>query len=307
MRSDQQQIGFIERYALQYYLPCLQYALLWTIYLQTNEPAYILMVVFAIQYIGRFLPKDSFPVLNSTEHNKNIFQVFPLVALIICTWVTIGKLFIDNPFADYSIKQCILSGVVLIYTLPAAIDASHELIHRPQQYFKIIGFVNMALFQFTVYPIEHVQLHHKMVVTDKDPITSPKNRSLYWFIPNSFYQAHKYVFLRDKKMFAVCMATNWLYLGVMLWHAMREFNDWGLALWKVTTFAGIGLFGWAFLENIEYIEHYGLIYRKDADEKKILEVSSWNSDENILANWLVFRFQRHSDHHMNAYKVFTTL
>lgn len=37
------------------------------------------------------------------------------------------------------------------------------------------------------------------------------------------------------------------------------------------------------------------------------EKSSWNTDENMLHNWLVFRFQRHSDHHMNAYKFFTTM
>lgn len=37
------------------------------------------------------------------------------------------------------------------------------------------------------------------------------------------------------------------------------------------------------------------------------EQSSWNTDENMLHNWLVFRFQRHSDHHMNAYKYFTTI
>lgn len=50
-----------------------------------------------------------------------------------------------------------------------------------------------------------------------------------------------------------------------------------------------------------------MVYREDVDKKEINEISSWNSEENILYNWIIFRFQRHSDHHMNAYKIFTTL
>jgi len=64
---------------------------------------------------------------------------------------------------------------MLAYLISPSIDASHELIHRPDFIFRAIGYVNMALFQFTVYPIEHLYLHHKYVGTSKDPITSPKD------------------------------------------------------------------------------------------------------------------------------------
>lgn len=60
------------------------------------------------------------------------------------------------------------------------------------------------------------------------------------------------------------------------------------------------------MECVEYIEHYGLIYRKDKDDP-INELCSWNSMESGYANLTIFRFQRHSDHHMNAYKVYSTL
>lgn len=61
------------------------------------------------------------------------------------------------------------------------------------------------------------------------------------------------------------------------------------------------------MEMVEYIEHYGLVYRSDEKAKPITEICSWNSNENELINWFIFRFQRHSDHHMNAYKVYPTL
>ena len=55
----------------------------------------------------------------------------------------------------------------------------------------------------------------------------------------------------------------------------------------------------------EYFEHYGLIYR-DKDGP-VSEVCSMNTDHNYIANYILFRVVRHSDHHMNAYKVYSSL
>jgi alkane 1-monooxygenase len=285
----------------------LQYLIVWAVYLNTKEPAYTAAMVITIPQLGRLLPKDSYPVFNSSQHNKNIWQVFPLVVHVLFTWTTIAYLFVTYPFKDFTWIQCWQLYVTLLFIVPASIDAAHELIHRPQMGFKAVGFVNMALFQFSVYPYEHLYLHHKFVGTDKDPITSPKNQNFYVYTIRAFVHAHKFVFSKNKKMFALCMGTNWLYLGVMFVHALSEHGNWQQALWKVGVFVGIGLGAFAFLEVIEYIEHYGLVYRSDKDEEGVAEVCSWNADENMLNNWLIFRFQRHSDHHMNAYKIFTTL
>ena len=88
---------------------------------------------------------------------------------------------------------------------------------------------------------------------------------------------------------------------------MSRYGDSELA-WSLLSFFVLGGFvGFVILEHTEYIQHYGLILRKDADKMAVSEQSSLNTDENMLHNWLVFRFQRHSDHHMNAYKFFTTM
>lgn len=73
----------------------------------------------------------------------------------------------------------------------------------------------MALFQFTVYPIEHLYLHHKFVGTDKDPITSPKNQNFYIYTLKAYFSAHMFVFKFNKLYFAICMLTNWIYLGLL--------------------------------------------------------------------------------------------
>lgn len=154
-----------------------------------------------------------------------MFQVFPLIANILFTWVTLAKVFIDYPIKDYSRTQISQLVVTLLFTVPASIDASHELIHRPQWGFKILGFLNMALFQFTVYPIEHIYLHHKCVGTSKDPITSPKNQNFYTYTLKAFFSAHKFVFNYNIKYFAICLLTNWFYIGLLFFFAFKEYND----------------------------------------------------------------------------------
>lgn len=213
--QKKESISVMERYALPYYSSCILYTIVWAVYVHTNEPAYMLAIAFTLPMLGKFFPNDSYPVLNSIEHNKNIFQVFPLVANILFTWITMGIIFIDYPVKEYTTQQRIQLYSTLLLLVPASIDASHELIHRPQWPFKILGFINMSLFQFTVYPIEHLYLHHKYVGTDKDPITSPKNQNLYTYTIKAYFSAHKFVFSYNKLYFAICMLTNWLYLGLV--------------------------------------------------------------------------------------------
>ena len=104
--------------------------------------------------------------------------------------------------------------------------------------------------QFSVYPIEHIYLHHKHVGSTKDPITSPKNQNFYFYTIQAYISAHKFVYKWSKKAFAVCMLANFTYLGILLLHAMNEHHDWNIALWKVFVFYWISFGCFAFLELI---------------------------------------------------------
>mmetsp|Transcript_1064 Transcript_1064/g.1190 ORF Transcript_1064/g.1190 Transcript_1064/m.1190 type:complete len:169 (+) Transcript_1064:377-883(+) len=61
-------------------------------------------------------------------------------------------------------------------------------------------------------------------------------------------------------------------------------------------------------ETINYIEHYGL--QRSKDENGIYEsinvMHSWNSPQRYT-NYILFKLQRHSDHHANAYKPYQIL
>jgi len=55
------------------------------------------------------------------------------------------------------------------------------------------------------------------------------------------------------------------------------------------------------LEDINYIEHYGLQRKKLADGsyENVTPYHSWNAPHRVT-NYLLFKLQRHSDHHANS-------
>ena len=61
-------------------------------------------------------------------------------------------------------------------------------------------------------------------------------------------------------------------------------------------------------ESVSYIEHYGLRRKKQANGhyESVGLTHSWNAAHRI-SNWLLFRIQRHSDHHVNSYRPYQIL
>ena len=67
-------------------------------------------------------------------------------------------------------------------------------------------------------------------------------------------------------------------------------------------------FGILLFEAINFIEHYGLERKKDANGnyESISIKHSWNAPQ-VVTNYLFFKLQRHSDHHANSYKPYQIL
>lgn len=60
-----------------------------------------------------------------------------------------------------------------------------------------------------------------------------------------------------------------------------------------------------FLELINYIEHYGILRKKDENGiyESISKMHSWNA----LSSPVLFRIQRHSDHHAHSFRPYQIL
>ena len=62
------------------------------------------------------------------------------------------------------------------------------------------------------------------------------------------------------------------------------------------------------LETVNYIEHYGLLRKKNklGRYEKVRHHHSWNSDH-VIGKLMLFNLSRHSDHHYNGSKHYQIL
>jgi alkane 1-monooxygenase len=162
---------------------------------------------------------------------------------------------------------------------------------------------------------EHLQGHHKYMCTPEDPATANRNESLYHFIVKSVTGSHVNSWKREvkriKKEFGEDVPTT-----IMLFNNKMVMYFIIHASICCTIFLTLGwqslkyqfhytLMGMFFLELINYIEHYGLQRKKDENGiyESITKMHSWNS----LSSPVLFRIQRHSDHHAHAFRPYQIL
>jgi alkane 1-monooxygenase len=66
--------------------------------------------------------------------------------------------------------------------------------------------------------------------------------------------------------------------------------------------------GFSLLEAVNYVEHYGLLRRRDSRGRyeRVTPRHSWNNNH-VVTNLLLYQLQRHSDHHENPARRFVAL
>uniref|UniRef100_A0A7S4RM21 Fatty acid desaturase domain-containing protein n=1 Tax=Alexandrium monilatum TaxID=311494 RepID=A0A7S4RM21_9DINO len=162
--------------------------------------------------------------------------------------------------------------------------------------------------------VEHIWGHHKRVATDEDPASSALNEPFWTFIFKCWYESfvsamrlegkfqrgrgRGFICLQNRILtpFAVSFAIDYAifaYLGPR-----------ALAMQLVQSLLT------AFLtDNANYIEHYGLRRERRSDKtdewglyndyERPGWMHAWNTGDRIT-NWMVFKIERHPDHHVNA-------
>ena len=195
------------------------------------------------------------------------------------------------------------------------INISHELMHKNNKLDQFLGMITLSKNLYMHFYIEHVQGHHKNVATPHDPATSKFNQTVYEFLLQTLIGS-----LRDawkiecKRLIDIkkCKSVWTLENKILLFSINNVFLP--LAIYKfwgflgVVSFLGTAFIGILLLEVINYLEHYGLL-RKEISPgawEKVTIYHSWNTPHR-LSNYLLFKLQRHSDHHENGYKPYQIL
>lgn len=179
------------------------------------------------------------------------------------------------------------------------INVAHELGHRKEKLHRGTAFLLLSTSLYTQFFIEHNKGHHRQVATPEDPATSRLNEGLYAFIWRSMVGTLTGAYHLDKKLFFYGMALHLVIIGTFLF---------GFGPWVATGFGVAAFFGGCNLEAVNYIEHYGLVRKKNSSGRyeKVQPHHSWNSNH-YLGRRVLFELTRHSDHHAFASRPYYNL
>jgi alkane 1-monooxygenase len=193
------------------------------------------------------------------------------------------------------------------------INAGHELGHKKTR-------IEQALAQWVLAPtgyghfvIEHNRGHHRDVATPEDPASARMGESIWRFALREWPGAWRRAWVLERERLsrerrsAVSLRNEIVQTGMLtlaLWGALVLWL--GIAVLPFLLLAA----AWANfqLTSANYIEHYGLKRRCDAEGRveRCQPQHSWNSNS-LVSNWILFHLQRHADHHAHAARRYQAL
>jgi len=244
-------------------------------------------------------------------------KVFFDVLLYLNIFFVYGCLFLlayhlnTRSFSAIEITGLIFSTGILLGS--SGINVAHELGHKtgtlPQLAAKILLLPNLYMH----FVIEHNFGHHKHVGTPEDPATSRYGEWLFpfwvrsvtggfisaWHIEKSRLKkmGHPTLSIRNQMLQFILIEVLYLVLMALI------FGIFIMAIMLSCAIVGVLL-----LETINYIEHYGLVRRKQENGRyeNVETFHSWNSDHEV-GRILLYELTRHADHHWKAGKKYQIL
>lgn len=194
------------------------------------------------------------------------------------------------------------------------IGCIHEIIHRPTHWELGCGRLVLLFSNYNHFWIEHLWGHHKRVATEEDPASSRLGENFWTFIWKCLYLSFVSAWRIEKKFQAANGRGFWninnrIVVPYLFSFAIDYafFHYFGL---NALYFQLVQSFITAFLtDNANYIEHYGLRRARLSDQKDEWGwycdyerpgwMHAWNTGDRI-SNWMLFKIERHPDHHTNA-------
>jgi alkane 1-monooxygenase len=202
-------------------------------------------------------------------------------------------------------------GLILVGSIGTGgigITIAHELVHKSNRWERLIGKIILVTVCYGHWEIEHLKGHHKMVATPKDPATSKRGQSLYAFWIQTLIGTFKsaWALEQERLVRSENISTVWTWKNEVLRYVACQilfgcavywaYGALGVKIWLQISTGAI-----LFLETVNYTEHYGLSRRelKKGVFESVTPAHSWNT-AHAPSNFLLFKLQRHSDHHAHA-------
>ena len=233
----------------------------------------------------------------------------------VATWVAVpvqlalllwGAWYVARP-ATSGLELAGISVAVGISGGVTGITVAHELIHRANRVDRVLGDLLLTLVSYLHWSVEHVAGHHRRVATPDDPATARLGEPLPAFMVRSigrgFVSAWQIEAARNSRrgggQSSLAPLANRVLWGVVVSCALAATFAAGFGARGLVYFLLQSAVAVAFLETVNYIEHYGLERRlvRPGSYERVTPLHSWNAAHR-LTNALLFNLQRHSDHHV---------
>ncbi|OBJ00093.1 alkane 1-monooxygenase [Mycobacterium alsense] len=197
------------------------------------------------------------------------------------------------------------------------INTAHEMGHKKESLERWLSKITLAQSWYGHFYIEHNRGHHVRVSTPEDPASARFGETFWEFLPRSVFGSLRSALrleaqrLRrlgkspwDPRTYLANDVLNAWLMSVVLWGVLIAAFGPALIVFMIVQ----AVFGFGLLEAVNYLEHYGLLRRRNANGRyeRCAPEHSWNSDH-VVTNLFLYHLQRHSDHHANPTRRYQTL
>ena len=211
----------------------------------------------------------------------------------------------------YDIIGIILSASIVMAT--NGINVGHELGHRKSLIARTCSKLLYLPCQYMHFYIEHNFGHHINVATPEDPATARYKQTVYSFWITSVIRTYVSAWEIQLKLLKVSKRSFFSIKNDMIFYTLFQLSflvfiyyNFGLYLTLLSILMSIVSF--LFLETINYVEHYGLLRKKEPSGRyeRVKPHHSWNSNHTI-GRIVLYELTRHSDHHFKSSKKYQIL
>ena len=236
-----------------------------------------------------------------------LYLNIPLVFSIF--FFSLNKLTLASSISD-------LIGIILSTSIVMAtngINVGHELGHRKSIFSRTCSKLLYLPCQYMHFYIEHNYGHHINVATPEDPATAKYKQNLYSFWVTSVFRTYLSAWKIQFKLLKISKRGFLSIKNDMIFYTLFQF----IFLFIIYSYFGLyitllsiimSIISFLFLETINYVEHYGLLRKKDSNGRyeRVKPHHSWNSNHTI-GRIVLYELTRHSDHHFKSTKKYQVL
>ena len=277
-----------------------------------------LAVVFTFIFIPilETIVKKSDEEYTEEEKKSRLLDPFFDLLLYLNIPIVFGIFFFSLDKLAFTSSVSDIIGIILSASIVMAtngINVGHELGHRKSIIARTCSKLLYLPCQYMHFYIEHNFGHHINVATPEDPATARYKQTLYSFWITSVVRTYVSAWEIQLKLLKVSKRNFFSIKNDMVFYTLFQISflafvyyNFGLYLMLLSILMSVISF--LFLETINYVEHYGLLRKKEPSGRyeRVKPHHSWNSNHTI-GRIVLYELTRHSDHHFKSSKKYQVL